>query len=116
MCKLSIEAFQKQLEKEQSDYHLVSEKDAQDIRFQFIGPFMGETVIWHAQLLTLDTYNQVQKCQLNSQQMDIQALSAGHYKIQIILKLPRLNSASINMAIKMVRQYKRLKLGLHHWN
>ena len=112
----SLADFQQSLLEQQTDYLLAPGNDNQEAHFQFIGHFNEQDVIWHAQLLTLQQYNRLDTENLNTQQMIIQYLQPLHYHIQIVLKLKQINPASIIMAIKMVRQYKGLKLGRHNWN
>jgi len=116
MSFYSKDKFRQLLIAEKSDYHLMEASNPQEIQFQFMGPFMGQEVIWHAHLMTLQEYNQHNDLNLNSQQMDIEAIDPENYRIKIVLKLSQLNTASIIMCIKMVRQYKRLNLGRHNWN
>lgn len=111
---ISIEDFKTQLG--ENDFIELDNNETKAKQIQFIGQFEGNDVIWHANIYSLLDYNQEFGQQLNEQLLDVKHYGEDHYHINVVLKVPQISDVSKMMTIKMVRQYKALKLGVHRWN
>lgn len=118
MSNPDTESFQRQLDLAKADYQLVA-LDNDSCQLDFIGPFNGEQVIWHARLQTLQAIARSMlaagdKTVSLRQFIEIEKTPQG-YQLNIGLNLQRIDDAAIKRTIIMIRKYKRLHMGRHDY-
>lgn len=98
-------------------YQLVTEgSDWAEIRF--LGTLNGTSVLWQARVETLahrcrhqPSLNSVQ----NTLDIALESNSDGYWPATISINVAAIDPAALTMTIKMMRQYRRLRAGLHHY-
>lgn len=86
------------------------------LRARFSGPFEGTTVRWDATLYTPQAWARefgVAAPQHNI--IEISERDISPLPIQICLKVVCIDRPTVRKAVMMVRQYKRLKRGIHQY-
>ena len=108
----SLEAFRRRLATDAADYLLCAQDEAGGwAEFRFIGPFQGREVIWNARLSALPP--SAEASPPPRQFIEVTPRDALHYDLEVGLAVCRIDRATILKTIMMIRQYKRLRLGLH---
>jgi hypothetical protein len=89
------------------------------VSISFLGPFLGETVLWNLTLCTLKYHmsklaQDIQPSVLatgNGQFIEIKAGSDGVYPLTVCLDVATIDEPVIIKTIIMMRNYKRLAIG-----
>ncbi len=113
-----LSSLRQQLGAGKQDYLLLEPVTRERARLQFSGPFEGSEVVWDATLYTLTGYAKHHPESLAGglrNFIDIAATGDSPIPITIGLGVRQINPATIQMAIRMVRQYKRLQRGWHEY-
>jgi len=88
---------------------LATDPDGHWAQVRFTGPFEGRTVIWNCTLATLAAAGgQRNFIEVGEDTPTGRALRIG-------LAIPAIDTAAIRKTLIMVRQYKRLRPGLHEF-
>jgi len=87
---------------------------------EFNGVFLGEAILWQAEIRTLSYHCQLHNITSTIRQfIDIseQKIESGPASAKLILglNLPQIDRSTILSSIILVRQYKNLKPGLHQY-
>lgn len=112
-----LKSLQTKLDKSDADYFIVEKYSDQHVVINFIGSFLGESVVWQASIRSLENYAQEMfggKQASLKQFIEISELEDA-YKIVVGLNIPKIDEASIKKAIIMIRKYKRLHIGRHEY-
>lgn len=112
--------FKSRLQQSGCDFICNTQLPASVALISFLGSFQGRIVLWNMSLSTLpchrlvDTSTSVtEKSALQSRPfIEIKADGEGIYTLKIGLGLQEIDGPAIKKAIIMVRNYKRLKIGL----
>ncbi|MBU1190286.1 MAG: hypothetical protein KKA36_09135 [Gammaproteobacteria bacterium] len=89
-----------------ADYHCETPVGARTVRARFIGRFEQHEVVWDAELIALAGAE-------GAQFIDIGAPSERGMPIKIGLQVACIDQPTLQKAIIMVRNYKRLRIGRH---
>ncbi len=111
----SLQHLLQQLEQQQQAgekngyLELESDDPAHYREFFFKGYFQQRPVIWHVHLYSKITADA-------SQDYEIQQLEDGLYRIAVHLAREQLHDRDVLMTMKMISQYRNLKIGQHFWH
>lgn len=99
------------VEKVKLDYELLS-LEPNHAHFRFQGVFMGEPVTWDVNLYTLavsgdGSCKQTMKIEVGAREKTVNA--------ELYLAITKVTEAEILKSIIMIRNYKKLKPGVHEW-
>ena len=101
------------------DYLLLSPLPASTAQVQFIGRFKGLEVVWDMQLSTLECYEQERGLLQTNLQLrgllQITPSAAQIYALEVALRVAIIDVPTIRKTIHMLRNYRKLRLGLHTW-
>lgn len=106
------------------EFQLLEPLSPHSARFAFTGSFEGQTVLWHAELLTLPHYyaRGLQTGQFHAgQKIRLQGFieipdpePASHaLTVRIVHAIPQVDEASVLKTVIMLSNYKRLRRGRH---
>ena len=116
-----IEQLRADLSSHDSDYMLLSALPDSVARARFIGRFEGREVVWDMHLYTLARHEQDRGRVPTASDFKLRGLmiiepeSAETYRLEVALKVPAIDEPVIRKTIVMMRNYRRLKLGLRTW-
>ena len=98
-------------------YSLIKQFNPQHAHIKFKGPFQGQTVNWDTQLFTLQEYaNQENKKSGTIRQfIDIQPSDENTLKLVVALNVAVINKPTIEKAMIMIKQFKKLAFGRHEY-
>ncbi len=112
---LSIDEFRHELGRQKKRYLLFNELPADKVYLQFEGKLAGELRVWNACIRTIEEYARVHHVESDPEQfIDIQIKNAC-YLIEIALNIKQIDRAAVESTIIMIRKYKRLQPGRHHY-
>lgn len=103
------------------DFMLLSPLPKDIVHVRFIGAFERRTVVWDMHLYTLARYALEQREMPALPKLSLRGLihiersSAQVYRLEVALKVPIIDQPTIKKAILMMRNYRKLQLGLHAW-
>jgi hypothetical protein len=104
-----------------SDYVLLSALPETKIKARFIGQFDGREVVWDAAIYTLVRHQQECGRVPTATNFSLRGLmliepaSPHTYRLDVALNVPLIDEPVIKKTIVMVRNYRRLRIGLHTW-
>jgi hypothetical protein len=118
-----IRRFKKELDRDNKVYRHAEPPEAERAHIQFTGMFQGNEVIWDAVIVTLAYYyrEQYHAGKLPGadfslpQFIEVEAAADGMWKLKVGLNVPCIDDATLRKTIIMIRNYKRLHLGLHEY-
>ena len=105
------------------DYTLRQQHSAESVELEFTGTLHGQPVLWQAEFCTLRHYclrSLASATMHNSMTVqaqafiDIQIQNQAH-RLLVAVNLPVIDEPAILRTIIMIRQYKRLTTGRHHY-
>jgi hypothetical protein len=108
-CSADARLFSAYLQSIGEDWLLVEQAGEQRARLRFTGPFMGKTVVWDCEFLTLASISAERNF------IDIGAPGARGVPLIVGLALARIDRPAIEKMIIMMRNYKRLRTGRHEY-
>ncbi len=108
-------ALQQQLEQSGEAYLYQGELPTSRLDLRFTGPFEGRTVVWNAQLFTMQAYAESHSVAADPLQVIEIRQEQGTYFLDIALNIEQIDQAAIERTIIMIRKYKRLSLGRHEY-
>lgn len=117
----SLDQVRAVLSEQGIDYLLLSALPASCAHVQFIGRFDGQEVLWNMHLCTLERYTQVQgvlPVAFNANLRGLMNIAPGmkhEYQLEVALNVPMIEEPTIQKTILMLRNYRKLRLGLHTW-
>ena len=108
------EALHRQLEHLQRDFICNTSLPAASVSVQFLGNFLGERVVWDMTLATLAGHRNAigDPASVPCPFIQIDTGANGAYPILVGLDLPCIDEPAIRKTIIMVRNYKRLRIGI----
>lgn len=99
-------------------YTLLQRHSAEYVEINFRGTLLNQPVTWHAHIRTLrdDSFHNMNTSgPIQAQPYIDVGIRNGIHSITIALNLPVIDEAAILGTIIMVKQYKRLQSGRHHY-
>ena len=116
----AVSDLQSLLEKQGIDYLVVDRVSDKHVSVKFLGQFKQQTVVWDAIIRTLTDYYEAELKQITDQNVELKQFidiekKDTCYKIMLVLNLDKIDQATIQKSIIMVRQYKRLGIGRHEY-
>ena len=99
-------------------YTLLQRHSAEYVEINFSGTLLNQPVTWHAHIRTLrdDSFHNMNTFgSIQAQPYIDVGIRNGIHTITIALNLPVIDQAAILGTIIMIRQYKRLQSGRHHY-
>lgn len=116
-----VEQLRAALTANDADYVLLSSLPDSVAHARFIGRFEGNEVVWDMHLYTLERHEQERgrvpiapDFRLRGL-MIIEPLSTETCRLEVALKVPVIDETVIRKAIVMMRNYRRLHVGLRTW-
>ena len=104
-----------------ADYLLLSVLPARYAHVKFIGRFEGQEVLWNMHLYTLERYAQepdAAKTQIVPGLrglMQIAPEAKRVFQLTVALRVPVIDVPTIQKTIRMLRNYRKLVIGVHTW-
>lgn len=119
----TIRRFKTELDRDSKDYRHVEPPEAGQAHIRFTGIFQGNEVIWDAVIVTLAHYfrerypagKQPGPDFSLPQFIEVGTAADGMRKLKVGLNAPCIDEATLRKTIIMIRNYKRLHLGLHEY-
>lgn len=96
-------------------FELIGDLHPTRAEVRFVGEFEGENLIWELELNTLAGWRERYEPDQQRNLMLIEAPYKGRCRVRLGLQIPAVSEAHILMAMRMLRQYKRLSRGRHEW-
>lgn len=121
MTANTLEQVRQALIDKGEDYLLWTGLPASSAHISFIGRFVGQEVLWNMRLYTLDRYAQepgVARAQIVpglSGVMQIAPEATQVFQVKVALKVPVIDVPTIQKTILMLRNYRKLSIGVHTW-
>lgn len=111
----SIEHLTQLLLGSEQGYLLESNLPADKIYFKFIGTFAESPVVWNACVQTMEAYSQHHEVAEDPMQfIEIEVKNDVHL-VNIGLNIAKIDKATLERTILMIRNYKRLHHGRHEF-
>ena len=103
------------------DYLLLSALPASCAHVQFMGHFEDQEVLWNMRLYTMERYAQEPAAEKILITPDLRGLmritpeATQVFQLAVALKVPVIDTPTIQKAILMLRNYRKLARGVHTW-
>ena len=98
------------------EYTLIHQDNPGSVQLEFTGTFNQSAVIWHTHFITLRSYLENNpKLKEQKQFIEISESSHGKMNLTVALNVPEITQQSISKMIIMIRQYRKLQLGIHEY-
>jgi len=124
-----MEAFQKNnlaqcraaLTEKGADFLLLSPLPDTFVKVRFVGRFEGREVVWDMHLYTLQRYTQERGAATQEVKSTLRGLmniapeTEHGYPLEVALNVPMIEEPTLKKTILMIRNYRKLSLGLHTW-
>jgi hypothetical protein len=115
-----VETFRLKLQKQNIDFVCNSQLPDTSAAVSFLGSFQGQSVLWNMTLATLLHFRATRGSNIsvtesglfNCPFIEIADGKEGVFQIQVGLDLAQIDEPVINKSIIMIRNYKRLAIGL----
>ena len=117
----SLDQVRAVLSEQGIDYLLLSALPASCAHVQFIGRFEGQEVLWNMHLYTLARCAQESEAEKILITPDLRGLmritpeATQVFQLAVALKVPVIDTPTIQKAILMLRNYRKLARGVHTW-
>ena len=115
-----VNDLQIQLQGLDKNHLLIDRLSDEHVHIQFIGYFQEQQIVWHAVIRTMRDYYESELKKTSGDKFELRQFidiekKDGGYRINLVLNLNKIDEAAIQKSIIMIRNYKRLSLGLHEY-
>lgn len=104
-----------------AEYELLTPLPGEHVQVRFSGPYKGNAIVWHLQLMTVAFYFKTrgrpeQDDAPHSPRQFIYIEECGEdNNVIVAMNVPVIDEPTLKKAMIMIRKYKRLRPGWHFW-
>jgi len=117
----TVEQLRTVLMEKAADYLLLSSLPSSCAHVKFIGRFEDQEVLWDMHLYTLERYAQASdsaKMQISPDSRGLMQIATEEtqvFQLSVALRVPVIDAPTIQKTILMMRNYRKLAIGVHIW-